>query len=59
MSPLEPGEYSRVRVVTDSTQWRDVTPGAYDVHAFLVDVGLRSDISLRLDITPDDIRRFG
>jgi hypothetical protein len=58
-SPLDPGEYSRARVVIDSSHWRDIAPRTYEANAVLVDLGLRSKDPLQLDITRDDIQRFG
>ena len=54
--PLDPGEYARVRVVVDSGQWRDAHPGPYEVHAFLVDLGLRGGEPLHVELSERDIQ---
>ncbi|QYF72282.1 hypothetical protein [Cryobacterium sp. PAMC25264] len=53
--PLDPGEYARVRVVVDSGQWRDAHPGPCEVHACLVDLGLRGGEPLHVELTERDI----
>ncbi|ANP73448.1 hypothetical protein PA27867_2500 [Cryobacterium arcticum] len=53
--PLDPGEYARVRVVVDSGQWRDAHPGPHEVHAFLVNLGLRGAEPLHVELSERDI----
>ncbi|WP_350348685.1 hypothetical protein ABIQ69_01780 [Agromyces sp. G08B096] len=52
---LDPGEYVRVRARIDENQWRDLKPGTYDVHAYLVSLGLRTIEPLRVEIGADAI----
>ena len=55
--PLEPGEYARVRVVVDAGQWNNTHSGPNEVHAFLVDLGLRGADALHVELTDQDIER--
>ncbi|WP_104163211.1 hypothetical protein [Cryobacterium sp. N22] len=54
--PLDPGEYARVRVVIDAGQWDDAHAGPYEVHAFLVDLGLRGADVLPVELTDHDVQ---
>ena len=54
--PLDPGEYARVRVVIDASQWNDAHSGPYEIHAFLVDLGLRGADPLHVELSDQDIQ---
>lgn len=41
--PLDPGEYARVPVHLQSVDWHDLAPGEYELHAWLLPLGLTSD----------------
>ncbi len=52
--PLDPGEYARVPVRIDGSSWATLTPGAYDLHALLVPLMVRSE-PLRIGISAKTI----
>ena len=52
--PLDPGEYARLPVSIGPGAWRDLEPGAHDVHAFLVGTELRAPV-LHVELGADRI----
>lgn len=54
---LDPGEYARVRVTVESAAWQDLDPGAYEVHAWLVGLGLRTTSPLPIVLDEEQIER--
>ncbi|MGX5695032.1 hypothetical protein ACWKWP_02430 [Agromyces soli] len=52
---LDPGDYARVRVHIQPEQWRDLEPGAHEVHAALVELGVRTPEPLLIQLTDADI----
>lgn len=55
---LDPGEYARVRVTIGSDQWQRAHPGAYRVYASLVDLPVRTESPLDLQLTAEMIAQF-
>ncbi|MFK4805382.1 hypothetical protein ACI3KX_05920 [Microbacterium sp. ZW CA_36] len=71
--PLDPGEYARVSVAIMPNAWERLEPGAHDLHAVLVSLGVRTETALNVHVsrevlgshrqqrrsqpTPDDRRR--
>jgi hypothetical protein len=53
--PLDPGEYARVSVMIDSSQWEHAHPGRYEVHPVLVDLGVHCTDPLDVDVTERNI----
>jgi hypothetical protein len=54
--PLDPGEYARVRVTIDASQWERAKAGRYEVHPTLVGLGLRSAEPVHVELTEQIIR---
>ena len=54
---LDPGEYARVHVLLDANQWRDRRPGRHEISATLMDLGVRTETPLEVDLTADLIER--
>lgn len=54
---LDPGEYARVRVNIGSAAWDDFQAGPYEVHAWLVSLGLRTAAPLPIDLDAALIER--
>jgi hypothetical protein len=54
--PLDPGEYVRVRVAIESFGWGEAEPGEYEVHAVLIDLGLRSSEPVLVELSEHVIR---
>ncbi|TFC63087.1 hypothetical protein [Cryobacterium sp. TMB1-7] len=55
--PLDSGEYARVRVEIDSSQWADVHAGPYELHASLIDLGMHCADPLQVELTEQVIRQ--
>lgn len=55
--PLDPGEYARVNVMINPGYWEKLQPGRYDLHAVLVDLGLRSAEPLSIELSAELIAR--
>jgi hypothetical protein len=53
--PLDPGEYARVSVMIDSSQWEHAHPGRYEVHPVLVDLEVHGTDPLDVDVTERNI----
>jgi hypothetical protein len=53
--PLGPGDYARVPVRINLGTWTRLEPGSYDLHAVLVDLGLRTPEPLRVTLTAETI----
>lgn len=54
---LDAGEYARVSVTIDSSQWRDLEPGWHEVSATLVDLGVRTEAPLVVELTAAQIEQ--
>lgn len=52
---LDPGEYARVHVHIQPGQWQDLQPGEHEVHALLVDLGVRTAEPLRIMLSDAEI----
>lgn len=52
---LDAGEYARVRVRLDANQWRDLEPGRFEVSATLIDLGVRTEAPLEVELTAEQI----
>ncbi|MCK6086577.1 hypothetical protein KZX37_09205 [Microbacterium sp. EYE_5] len=52
--PLDPGEYARVPVQIAESSWAGLTPGAYDLHALLVPLRVRSE-PVRIEVSAQTI----
>jgi hypothetical protein len=55
--PLDPGDYARVRISITESQWRDLEPGAHELHAMLVTLPVRTEAPLTVDVTQEQIDR--
>lgn len=55
--PLDPGDYARVRISITESQWRDLEPGLYELHAMLVMLPVHTDAPLAVDVTQEQIDR--
>jgi len=55
--PLDPGDYARVRISITESQWRDLEPGQYELHAMVVMLPVRTDTPLTVDVTQEQIDR--
>lgn len=53
--PLEAGEYARVPVVINTSDWQRLEPGRHELHAVLVGLGVRSIHPLRVDLSAEVI----
>lgn len=49
--PLDPGEYARVSVAIMPTAWERLEPGAHDLHAVLVSLGVRTETALNVHLS--------
>lgn len=56
-APLDPGEYARVRATLDPSGLDELEPGPHDVHAWLVDLSIRTLEPLRVEITPEALAK--
>ncbi|HEY9366620.1 MAG TPA: hypothetical protein VIP55_08310 [Agromyces sp.] len=54
---LDPGEYVRVPVRLDSSQWRDREPGRHEVIATLMDLDVRTETPLEVHLTAELIEQ--
>jgi hypothetical protein len=54
--PLDPGEYVRTRVVIESFGWDQAEPGAYEVDAVLIDLGVSTSDPILIELTAQEIR---
>ena len=52
---LDPGEYARVHVDIQPGQWHDLQPGEHELHAILVDLGVRTAEPLRIMLSDAEI----
>ena len=52
---LDQGEYARVHVRLDANQWRDLQPGRFEVSATLLDLGVRTETPLEVELTAAEI----
>lgn len=50
---LDPGDYARVAVHLDANQWKHLDPGRYEISATLMDLGVRTETSLEVDLTAE------
>ncbi|MFF2494285.1 hypothetical protein [Agromyces sp. NPDC058064] len=55
--PLGPGDYARVRAHLDLNGLDRLEPGEYEVHAWLVDLSVRTEDPLLILVSPDMIAR--
>ncbi|MFF2387905.1 hypothetical protein [Agromyces sp. NPDC058104] len=55
--PLGSGDYARVRVHLDLNGLDRLEPGEYEVHAWLVDLSIRTEDPLRIELSPELIAR--
>lgn len=55
--PLDPGDYARVRAHLDLNGLDRLEPGEYEVHAWLVDLSIRTEDPLRVRVSPETIAR--
>ncbi|WP_022894636.1 hypothetical protein [Agromyces subbeticus] len=56
--PLGPGEYARVSVRLDGSQWKDRKPGRHEISATLVDLDVRTESPLEVELTAELIERY-
>lgn len=54
---LDPGDYARVPVHLDASQWKDLEPGRYEISALLMDLGVRTESPLEVELTAELIER--
>jgi hypothetical protein len=57
-SPLDPGEYARVRVSIPQGAWDAVEPGPYDLHALLLPLNLHSPAPFEVILSADTIDSY-
>jgi hypothetical protein len=55
---LDPGEYARIQVTIGSDQWQSVRPGPYRLYARLVDLPVRTELPLDIQLTAAMIAQF-
>ncbi|MRG60114.1 hypothetical protein GE115_09555 [Agromyces sp. CFH 90414] len=55
--PLDPGEHGRVRARLAMSGLDDLEPAEYEVHAWLMDLSIRTSEPLRVQLTPEWIAR--
>jgi hypothetical protein len=55
---LDPGEYARIQVTIGSDQWQSVRPGPYRLYARLVDLPVRTESPLDVQLTAATIAQF-
>ena len=48
---LDPGDYARVVVHLDGGQWKDLDPGRHEISATLIDLGVRTESPLEVELT--------
>lgn len=53
--PLDPGEYARVHVSINESQWRPLQPGRYELHAMLAMLPVATTTPLPLELTQEQI----
>ena len=56
--PLDPGEYARVPVSINPGTWNSLEPGAYDLQAVLVSLGLRTIHPLQVEVSAELIAHY-
>jgi hypothetical protein len=54
---LDPGEYARTRVTIPPDQWRDLHPGAHEIHAVLAALPVTPTDPLAVELTQEMIDR--
>lgn len=54
---LDPGDYARVPVHLDASQWKDLEPGRHEISALLMDLGVRTESPLEVELTAELIER--
>ncbi|GAA1788515.1 hypothetical protein [Agromyces lapidis] len=55
--PLDPGEYGRVRAHFDQSSLDGLEPGEVEVHAWLIDLSIRTSEPLLVRVEPETIER--
>lgn len=54
---LDPGEYARVPVHLDASQWKDLEAGRHEISATLMDLGVRTETPLEVELTAEQIEQ--